>query len=822
MTRIAALLSRSCPPPAVLLFCALSTGILLGRVLPDMGVRSFFIILPILTGSTILLLITLKLPPAAGVSLLCLTWGFFSIQSILYPEMPASHILNETHGQRLTITGKVSGFVRHFADRSKIKVRCQAINLKDDTKKPVTGTILLTLYGKQDSVRCGDTIRFEAKLRPFRNFSNPNGFDYISHMKLRQIDAAGYTDLGKFQVLPRDKLPWYQRTLQNIESHRVRFHQLILARTDAAAPESGSILTALITGKKEWVAASVRDTFSRTGISHLLAISGLHLSIVALSFSLMFHRLISWLFPVLQIKGYARSFAWFLAIIPVTFYALFSGFSPSTQRAYLMIAVFLISLIFQKEKDLFSSLCAAGIVILLLDAAALFALSFQLSFSAVLFIIAGMTAFRKKIPVFHSKTAALIFPMVMATVMAGLGTLPLIAGHFHIISHIQILTNLLAVPIVGFVVIPVGFCAFFISQVSFHIAALLIDGCLFLLSATINTAQFLADLPYTWSIVTSVKPQTTLLYYLTAITVYFYLRSSRKAAAAGMISCLAVLVFALTQHITQRETTVTEQGLSVIVLDVGQGNAAVIQSSGNENILIDGGGFSGASGFDTGRMIVAPYLWSQNIRKVSTVILTHPEADHLNGIAYILDHFHVEKLIKNTDSSSGTHYARLMAICRKHNVKVIQLEAYEESSLSDNLKLRFFPPGNPTLLSDANNRSLVIRLAYKNFSMLFPGDILELRERSIIDPFGPLLASDVLLAPHHGSKTSSSKFFLDHVRPKSVIISCGFQNRYGFPHPDVLSRLKQINAELYRTDQHGAVLITTDGRNHTIQTVKGG
>ena len=244
---------------------------------------------------------------------------------------------------------------------------------------------------------------------------------------------------------------------------------------------------------------------------------------------------------------------------------------------------------------------------------------------------------------------------------------------------------------------------------------------------------------------------------------------------------------------------------------------------GDINILVDGGGFSDNSSFDIGRYVVGPFLWSQKILSLDAVILTHPESDHMNGLIYILENFRVNLLIKNRDTRSSRTYEHLMVLCNEKKINFWYPSLSETTLDFDQTRLSFFP-ATGQIGKSLNNNSLVFKLRFNEFTLLFPGDILNEREVAIASQNlqGCSLESRLLISPHHGSFTSSSNIFLDKVNPESVIISCGFRNQYGFPHLDVLKRYRNRGYKVFRTDINGAVTISSDGFGHNILTQKGG
>jgi len=189
---------------------------------------------------------------------------------------------------------------------------------------------------------------------------------------------------------------------------------------------------------------------------------------------------------------------------------------------------------------------------------------------------------------------------------------------------------------------------------------------------------------------------------------------------------------------------------------------------------------------------------------------------------FILNHFKVNTLIKNTDKNKSKAYKTLIDICKKNKISILHPVKNKKRLDMGQTHLQFFPSSDNRHPFNFNNNSLVFKISYKQFSMLFAGDILKKREHLLAREYGFDLKSTFLLAPHHGSNTSSTKVFLDKVQPKSVIISCGWRNRYGFPHILVLKRYKNLDLTIFRTDIDGAVTITSDGHYHKIKTFKGG
>jgi competence protein ComEC len=301
---------------------------------------------------------------------------------------------------------------------------------------------------------------------------------------------------------------------------------------------------------------------------------------------------------------------------------------------------------------------------------------------------------------------------------------------------------------------------------------------------------------------------------------FFYALLKRKRKISGAI--LLVIGVLGIYNFLNGPSIKNPDILAITIMDVGQGNSALIQTPQGRHILVDGGGFAELSAFDTGKYILAPFLWQNKIDTLDYIILSHPESDHLNGLIYILNNFKVHTFIKNADMRETEAYKKLMETCKKNRIRIWEPSERGEAIYLGQTAVIFLETADHYASGDLNNNSLVFRISYKRFSMLFPGDILSAREKSLAGKNALNLHSNILLSPHHGSSSSSTEIFLDKIMPKSVIISCGRNNRYKFPHPDVLKRYNDMGIHIFRTDRDGAVFISSDGLDYGIKTHKGG
>jgi len=803
-------------PPSFFIFLSMMAGILSGNLTPDHKTAAFFI-LPVLFVLISLAFYLNKKIVFIFILGLAFNFGYMAIQIRLFPDLPSHHITHYLDSEKFIITGKVVSFTKHYEKKSKLILSCRIIEAKDGRKEKVTGKINLNIYRfSKTAPEFGDMIMVTSSIRSARNFMNPGAFDYKRFLKLKKIYGTAYTDANKLNILTDShQIGFFTNLIRKIETLRTTYYYFILDHTKGS--KAGNILASLITGKKEVLLPEIRDLFSKAGISHLLAISGLHLSIVCFLFFSFFYWSLSFN-SSLSISGKSKKIAGILTIIPLVIYAVFSGFSPSTQRALIMIIVLMVSFIIEKEKDILSSLSVAGILILIIDASALFAISFQLSFVAVFFIVYGIFLFHKVSFMIKKNIFSSILMMMAVTFFASMGTLPLTAHYFNMVSVIALISNLFAIPVLGFIVLPAGV----ISLVSFStfplFADFMITFCGHLISFLMIVSEFLVSIPYSWTRTTTLQWIEIVAIYLFFFSLFFILKGRRRLSACFLALAALLVIFNFS---TNQMGKPLKSNLNITIIDVGQGNSALIQTPEGKTVLVDGGGFPGMSSFDTGRFIVAPFLWQKGIRSLDYVVLSHPESDHLNGLIFILQNFDVHRVIKNTDVRDTKKYEMLIKTCEERDIKILN-PSRKDHLLDFGITKLLFYDALPHVSYDFNNHSLVFKVIYKQFSMLFPGDILTHREKNLSVRKDLNLHSTVLLSPHHGSVTSSTPFFLEKVSPESVIISCGWRNRYGFPHYKVLKRYTKMGIHIFRTDKDGAIFISSDGKNHNILTYKGG
>lgn len=751
--------------------------------------------------------------------------GYLSVQPWAWPRFPGNHITRYADGRVYALTGVVDDRPLTAGKRTRFILRAGSISI-NGIATPVVGKIRMSCYGLPGPLYKGDAVVVKTGIRPIRNFNNPGGFDYERYMARKGVWVSGYSR-GQ-GVRYADEHAGQRRSADALQGLRSRVAAMIdmmpYADTTASMPVR-PVMKALLIGDKSGVTPSLREIFSRSGTSHLLAISGLHVGIVAGVSFFIIKWLLSFVRPLLW-TGTVKAAAAVLSVIPVVVYGFVAGMSPSTQRAVIMAAVFLMTFLAGREHDLINTLAVAALVIVAVHPPTLFSISFQLSFLAVFFIVYG---FARLSPVRagngHRRGRLLtrIGTLFLVSVFATLGTLPIVMHYFNQVSLVGVMVNVVAVPLVGFLVVPAGLMSALMAVV-FPAAGLLgFTACAHLLAFAMQIIGFFSSLP--WAAVKTVTPGILEIaaYYIILGGLFALapgVRSlpkgsaSRRWVAAAVLTAVAIMIGDV---IYWSHTRFWSKDLRVTMLDVGQGSAALLELPGGYNVLVDGGGFSDNSTFDVGGRIVAPYLWSRKIRTIDSIVLSHPNSDHLNGLTYIAEHFNVKNAWTNGEPSSSKGYGLFVETLENNNVFQPRFELLERKRSINGVDLEFLYPEKDFLerrkrepWRKTNNNSLVLKVTYGKHAILFPGDLMADGEAAIGQLVPDVLASTVLIAPHHGSRSSSTPGFVSRVNPEIVVVSAGWRNRFKFPHTEVLERFTRRGSRVYRTDLDGAVRLISD------------
>jgi competence protein ComEC len=805
-------------PLAYLLF-SFSIGIGAGR---QVEVESW--ILFVAAGLLFMLLVWRTLRTGTSLLLpvfLLVVMGAIAAKGIPNPDRPPPEIKNLLQHKKVLLMGSISTPPEHRPDQTKMLLHLQAFE-RNHGMEPVSGKLLLTIRGCCPTEwLVGQQVVGRVFLRPVRNFNNPGGFNYRQHLANQGIWLNGYVRHAA-DLIPIGKpiCPPWQRLLNHI---RLRSRTFLKSWLPS---ELAGFYQALLLGERSALPMEIRERLYAAGIGHLLAISGLHLGMVAGLAFLVFKFFLVRTPPLVR-RWSAQPLA-LLAAFPIALgYAGLTGMGVPALRATIMLAVFTVGLLIQRGNDLLNSLLVAALVILIVSPGALFTASFQLSFVAVAVLLWFMP--RLPVPAWLKEHARQeqrlrrgglrLYQFAAASLIVSLATAPLSLYHFHRLTVAGIGANLLAVPLVGFLALPAGLLSLFLLPFSSALAGFALTlGCLGL-NVVLKLATMLERLP--WATLWLGPPtawQTALI--LAALFLLPFAKLSRWWRCGLLVSAslvLAVSWWPPSWLLPERPC------LRVTYLDVGQGNAAVVEFPGRAAMLIDGGGYH-ASTFDMGRHVVAPYLWHRGIRHLEAMVLSHAHPDHFRGLHFVADHFSVKEFWYNTVPADDPDFMQMMSSLNRRKIPCLGPRELASPRRIQGVDIHLLhpPPDLPTswrihTYSAVNNLSLVLRLTYKKVSFLFPGDIeAEAEHRLTTHP--DLGQVQVLLVPHHGSRTSSSPGLLEKLKPQIAVYSIGFNNLFHLPAAQVRQRYRALGVRTYRTDRHGAITVMTDGEKMEVKT----
>lgn len=767
---------------------------------------------------------------AAGIGFFAL--GLYGPASVLYGEAPPGHVAHWAERGKIVLDGVVAENPRVSGDRTALVLDAVRVEC-DGVSQVVGGRLLLSVGETTRDFKYGDYVRTGVRLKRPRSFSNPGAFDYERHLRLQGIRVRGFVDDPRKIVLIREGQgePWRQ----SLERFRTGIRDRI--RSQAPFPE-GTLIQAMTLGEQSEIPREIQDRFNRTGTSHIIAISGFNVGIIALITFFVIRALLK-TSEYLLLRFNLQKLSALFAFGPVVFYAFVAGLGMSTVRALLMTLALLVTILMGRLRDLPNTLALAAFAILAVSPAALFDISFQLSFAAVAAILLLMPGVTERLNAWKNgakgraerlsrKLTANLALFFAVSAAATVGTLPFIVYYFNRVSNITLVANLLLVPILGFVVLPLSMLLILLAPISDTLSTVLIDITARLTRLCLDLNDRLASLPGSSSILTTPTFPEIAAYYVILITAALILGLPGRTAAERPVfwtrrrsACaLGLAVLFLAGHTLWIHLELQNRDrLSVTFLDVGHASCTLVELPGGKRMLVDGGGFPNDR-FDVGRYVVAPFLWHSRIGKIDIVVVTHPHPDHINGLPYILEHFGVEEVWTNGDETSVDGAGPLLERMRERGIPSRLVTSRSPAIDLGGVRFRILnpvtpaPPGADLGDREINERSLVLHLQWKDASFLLPADIGEPTESALVARRA-IPSTGVLLAPHHGSAGSSSPPFLRAVRPSTVVISTGRNIR-----EEVLERFRKTGAAVYRTDVNGAVRVMTDGMRYEVVPFK--
>lgn len=725
---------------------------------------------------------------------------------------PGSIAAVAAEGGRHSIEGDVVHSPEHREEGLRLIVEARRILLDAEAYVPTSGRVALTVREGDSGFRRGDRLRFTARLKAIHPLGNPGSFRIDRYFRQEGVRTTAFVSRADaVEIVSRDHAPGREMRLDEVRAGVGSF-------IDRKLPDpERRIVRALVLGESAALPDEVRNAYRDAGVSHILAISGMHMSVVGgLAFAFFFWALRS--FPRLPLRVHTIKGAAGLTLLPVIGYAALAGGGYSVQRAALMIGVYLAAVLIDRQRDVLSAVALAAILILVATPDALYNIGFQLSFAAVTAIVVIVPRYSRwrtarRTPVdraFPTRRTRLIDAFLLGlatTVAATWATTPLTAYHFNGFATYAVFANPLIVPIYTLGAVPLALGSVVLAPVSDFVAGGLLSVVRGLIFISHRMCLAWADLPRAyWRVPAPNLVEIAAWYLAPAGFLVFRNRRRAWATAGGAVFLTLISVVVTTRAAASRDV------LRLGVIDVGQGLAQLIEMPDGRRVLADGGGHWG-SGFDVGERIVAPYLWNRRVFRLDRVVASHPDADHYGGLTFILRHFDVGELWVGEfdDAATPSMYVEMIEAAQARGVPVRRVSAADEPEAFGpaTLQILWPPAGQAETLGD-NAASLVLKATYGRTAFLLPGDATAEAEAAMLNSVADVEA-DVLAPAHHGANDATSAAYLDAVDPRWAIVSAGRGNRFGHPAPETLRRLADTGVTVLRTDRDGLVTCESDG-----------
>lgn len=669
-------------------------------------------------------------------------------------------------------------------------LKVEEIEARGETygKKKIQGKIQLSMQQGDTPVLLdyGREIIVSGKLNLPKGRTNPGGFDYRSYLCHSGISAKLFA--AERNIQPQDNV---KGNLMVKAGLFIR-DRIVRVINRSLPPQQAGLLNGMLIGYREGLTEEVEDVFSKSGLTHIMAVSGANIAFIMLPLVFIFKKL-----------RFKKAVSNILIIGILIMFTFITGFEPSVLRAVIMAVVVLVGQIIMRETEIYTSIAFAAIVLLLYNPGSLFSIGFQLSFAATISLVLFYKNIKNMID--FSFIPEFLVDVLASTLAAQVGVLPITVFYFNKISIVSILSNLIVLPVVEFITI-LGALMAVLGQVHIGLSILLGYCNNALLSFVLFATKVTAELPY--SVVTVSTPSVILIivYYI-AVIYYLWYKPKHKVklhfkyyALAGTLTAALIMI-----------NLFLPKGMEVVFLDVGQGDCAFIKTQGGKNVLIDGGPDY------AGENTVVPFLLDYGISKLDLVVLTHGHDDHAKGVIPVFEYFAVDNIVM-PDTVLEERLIGVYEIAQKKNIPVEGCEKGDVINLDPKTYIEILHPKEGSYIEESpqNNNSLVLMLCYGDVKILFTGDIEKQAEELLLKDITELDA-DVMKVAHHGSSTSSTEEFIESVNPAVAVISVG-SNNFGHPSDTVLDLFESKNIEVVRTDRCGAIVLKTRGEDIKLNT----
>jgi competence protein ComEC len=643
----------------------------------------------------------------------------------------------------------------------------------------------------QKRIYPGVSCKVKGTLATPNQAKNPNSFDYQLYLSRK----------GVFWILqPNDISPENCTQPQgNLVTVLKRVRQKEVHKLEEKMDEElAAIFAALLFGDRNLMNPEMEEAYAKTGTVHLLAISGLHVALLA-----------GMCFAFLLRLGMTREKAELFLILILPCYAVLTGLSPSVNRAVLMLMLMLVARRIKVQITPLDAISIAFLFLVLISPYTIYEPGFQLSFGVSLALVLSST---KIIKTFQSY----LFKSIVVSFVSQLASIPILLSYFYEISLISVVTNLLFVPLFSIIILPLVLVTYLAGIFFPFVSNFFLFWMSFIVAFANKVSALFASFPFSSVVIGKPNPFILLLYLVIYLVFFISWEKGKKNFAVFLLPFIPVVFQVVFPYLSPYG--------KVVFIDVGQGDSILIRLPYNRaNYLIDTGGTISfhreewehrRDHFETGEDILVPFLKSEGLRKLDKLILTHGDMDHIGGAPAILSELSIDEILMPISVERSEAERSVIGMAEINQAKVRIVGAGARWKVGQDLFQIISPLEK---LEDKNEGSIVLYASFGGKKWLFTGDLGSGGEAELIKQFSQMDV-DVLKVGHHGSRTSSSEVFLDSIQPETAVISAGEGNRYGHPHAEVLDWLKTRKIKLYRTDTQGAVIYTFKEESGTFRT----
>ena len=623
----------------------------------------------------------------------------------------------------------------------------------------------------------GDLIEIKGEYSAPEVARNYKGFDYSQYLKT--LNIYGTIKVEESKIINKNQLSPILISINNIKEKMIDNANRNMPKRTA------NLLLGILIGERDNIQEDIIESFRTANLSHILAVSGAHTSYIILGITYLISK-----------SKTPKRIGYIITIINLLIFIIITGASYSVVRACIMAIVVIGAKICYRKENFFTSICISLIIILIQNPFAINDIGLKLSFMGT----AGIVIFNKSITNFFIKLKIKqkIAEALSVTFSAQLMIMPITILNFNTISLTFFISNILASPLLGIIII-FGFISIFISSILNPISKILFLILHIFLELLILVSKVTEKIPGSSILVRTPNILFAIVYYILILFFnYFFVikqnptrRFHKKIIKIITIKNIknafkVIAVVFLIMLLLTRIVRIINPTLKIYFIDIGQGDSTLIVTPKNKKILIDGG--------EGKTNVLFQYLLDRRINKIDYIIISHFDSDHCNGLIEIIEKMRVENIVMSKQSKESQEYKKILEIIKQKNIKVSTVKAEDKIIIEKNLYIKILNPAEKFEFQDLNNNAIVAKLVYKNFSMLFTGDI-EKAEENLAKKYKNELKSTILKVAHHGSKTSTSEEFLKYVEPQIALIGVGENNKFGHPNQITIEKLKNIRSQ---------------------------